>query len=80
MNTNRAVDAKREQHEEEDNGPHRCVRHHADGLWVRDKDETRTRLHYFLNRFALHERHVAKCREDDKTRQNTRETVYETSQ
>lgn len=40
--THCAVDAERNQHEEEENGPYRTVGHCRDGLRVYDEDQTRS--------------------------------------
>ena len=59
-----AVDAEREEHEEEDDGPEGRAGHHADGERIGDEYEARSRIGHLLDRLALHVRHVAECRED----------------
>lgn len=56
----RAINAKGEQHEKEDDRPEWSEWHHTYSLWVRHKDQAWSRLNHLVNRLSLYIGHVTK--------------------
>ena len=64
----RGVEAEREEHEEENDGPEAAARHAGDGLGVHHEHQPRPFVHHILHLLVGSLGHVAQHRKDDEAR------------